>query len=150
MALQVFEPFETDINTVPSTYWRWVWLGVDVPTLTATAVLNAYVDGLAFATGKQKIGQRRYEITGMNFLYMANALDGENPSGISRVIYNYVKANDEYFTNAFDTELDEYYAESRGAAAVGGTADLEVSFFEVQSAGMVAAGGEGDAEFVEG
>jgi hypothetical protein len=66
MALHLDGNYETPIGTtLPSTYWRWVGLGVDVTTNNAMVTLYAYVSETAFTQGKQNVGQRQYTISGV-------------------------------------------------------------------------------------
>jgi hypothetical protein len=101
MALQVTGDYETPIGTtLPTTYWRWVGLGIDVSRLTATATVYGYVDAAAFAAGKTNVGQKQYSITGDDFMSLAAQIDGPEPVPVSQAIYNYVKTHDEFFTDA--------------------------------------------------
>jgi hypothetical protein len=111
MALQVTGDFQTPIGTtVPTTYWRWVGLAIDVSRATATVTLYAYVDASAFASGKTPIGQRQYTVQDIPatedspgstaFSNLAANLDGPTPTGLSAAIYSYVVANDSYFAGA--------------------------------------------------
>jgi hypothetical protein len=103
MALQVTQNFETPIGTtVPSTYWRWVGLGVDVSRLTATVTLYGYVDAQAFGTGKANIGQRQYTVSGGDFVTFASQIDGPDPTALSTAIYAHARAVDEFFADAQD------------------------------------------------
>ena len=103
MALQVTGDFETPYGSIiPSTYWRWVGLGIDVTRGAGTLTLYAYVSEAAFAAGKQAVGQRQYEVSGPSFQTVAGQLDGEAPSPISQVVYDFVRANDPYFAGAVD------------------------------------------------
>jgi hypothetical protein len=101
VALQVAGEYETPAGvTVPSTYWRWVGLGIDVAHGHATLTLYAYVSAEAFAAGKQPIGQREYRITGEEFALLAGRIDGPTPEPLSVVAYDYVRAVDPYFAGA--------------------------------------------------
>jgi len=103
MALLVTEDFETPFgSTLPSTYWRWVGLGIDVTRGACNLTLYAYLSPEAFAAGKQAVGQRQYEVNGKAFQSMAGMIDGPHPLPISGVIYDFVKANDPFFANASD------------------------------------------------
>lgn len=101
MALLVDAEYETPAGVVvPSTYWRWVGLGIDVTRGAATLTLYAYVSAGAFAAGKEPVGRRAYPITGGDFLAIASRIDGANPEALSVVAYDYVRAHDPYFADA--------------------------------------------------
>lgn len=68
MALSLNTEYVTPSGyTLPSTYWRWVGMGVDVTTQTATVTLYAYVDEAAFLSGKAPVGQRQFTVSGQQF-----------------------------------------------------------------------------------
>lgn len=103
MALAVTGNFDTPFGTtVPSTYWRWVGLGIDVTTSACTAVLYAYVDEAAFSSGKANIGQKTYQLTGTDFAtFVLGTPNGANLSDVvSNAIYAYVQAQDPFFAGA--------------------------------------------------
>lgn len=103
MALQLLGNYETSSGyTIPSTYWRWVGLGIDVSAAKCTGVLYAYVSPEAFAAGKQPVGQRSYEIASEEFMALATQLETPGNPGLSSVIYSYIKGKDEFFASATD------------------------------------------------
>ncbi len=105
MALQVNASFDTPFGeTVNTTYWRWVNIGIDVPSGQAHGVLYAYLNEAAFAAGKQPIGQKTFTLSGQDFA----ALVLQDPAGanlserLSKAVYDFVKANDTFFATAVD------------------------------------------------
>lgn len=97
MALQLVSEYVTPHGlTVPSTYWRWVGLGVDVTAQSALVTLYAYVNAEAFAAGKQPIGQQQVQLTGQEFMVAAGQLEAPDNGGLSAVIYAYVKQLPEF------------------------------------------------------
>lgn len=104
MALSITGDYVTPHGfTVPSTYWRWVGLGIDVAQQQALVTLYAYVSAEASSTGKQPIGQRQVQLTGQEFMVAAGLLEAPSNGGLSSVIYTYVKALPE-FAGAVDAE----------------------------------------------
>lgn len=103
MALQLNQEFETPQGiTVPSTYWRWVGLGIDVPSAKCRGVLYAYASAAAFASGKQPVGQREYVVEGQDFgaLVMAPPVGPTLSDVLSNAMYGHVTATDPYFAEA--------------------------------------------------
>ena len=88
-------------ETVPSTYWRWVGLGIDVTTFTATVTLHAYLSEQAFADKRQPVGTRQVTLTGQEFGAMAAQIETPGNTGLSQVIYAHAKTLDG-FTAATD------------------------------------------------
>lgn len=102
MALLLESEYETMFGlTVPSTYWRWTGLGIDIPAGRARGTLYAYASPEAFAAGKQPLGQRDYEISGEQFVALATALE-TGGQGISQIVYTYIRSVDEAFADAED------------------------------------------------
>jgi hypothetical protein len=101
MALLVNENYDTEIGTtISSSYWRWVAIGVDILSQQIILTLRGYVSESAFNSGKQSIGQKVYRATEANYFTAATAMDGPDPVGLSEAIYDYVIANDEFFSDA--------------------------------------------------
>lgn len=72
MALLVTGDYVTPQGfTVPSVYWRWMGLAIDVSNMSATVTLYGYVDTAAFAAKKENIAQKQINLSGMDFGAMA-------------------------------------------------------------------------------
>lgn len=96
MALLLNSTYETPQGvSLPSTYWRWVGLGCDVSTQTATVTLYAYVDEAAFLSGKQPVGQRQFTVTGQQF----GELTAPVSESLSAAIYQFAR-QDAQFSSA--------------------------------------------------
>jgi hypothetical protein len=104
MALSVTAPYQTPYGTtVQSTYWLWVNLAVDVPSLQASCTLYGYVDEAAFNTNKQPIGNKQFVLQGddfAQFVMQPVSTDSTVSDALSSIIYAYAKASDPLFTNA--------------------------------------------------
>lgn len=109
MALLVTADYTTYIGTVvPSTYWRWTQLNINVVTMTANVILQGYVSEAAFNAGASHINQRAFTITGNELATLVLAApDGPTlTDAISNAIYDYAIANDLYFATAVDPALE--------------------------------------------
>ena len=95
MALLVTQEYTTPAGyTVPSTYWRWVGLGIDVTTFTATVTLHAYLSEQAYADKRRPIGTKQVTLTGSDFGHMATQIETPGNDGLNQVIYAHVRTLD--------------------------------------------------------
>lgn len=96
MAMTVTGDFATPFGTVvPSTYWRWVWVGIDTTVPKATVTIRGYLSEAAYQAGAQAVGERTYSVTGDAFWAVAASVEGGG--GLTAAIEEYVRSVDEFF-----------------------------------------------------
>jgi hypothetical protein len=97
MALQTSTTYSTPIGiTVPTVYWRWIHLSIDVIAQRATGVVHGYASEAAYNNQAQPIARKQYTIEGDDFATLGTSIE----PNLSDAFYNYVKAHDEELTGA--------------------------------------------------